>query len=186
MLSGLLNRLTRKSKEPVRIDYTPLVNQLLNELPRCTSKVVAISHSYDNSSFACEIYVSSLDLLTQAEANERGVWSSDDEEQAARLAFPIWLREADLDDHRPSKLHTNFQSLVFQYPWAIADMPSARVFCPTCNDFVMNLSRATENEKSMGGWRWWTDIWVCPAGHELRHEEHEVHFFLERDRKPRE
>jgi hypothetical protein len=180
MFERIRRLFTRNSRGVEPFDYTPMVEQLLTQLPRCTRDVIVISPDYGNPNFSCEVHISALDLLTQAVSNER-VWSSCDKEQTARLALPIWLREADMLDVHPTLLHPDFQELMAQYPWALIDAPSTRVFCPVCNSYVNNVNAEQINKNSLGGWRWWTDIWTCPAGHQLRHEEHEVHFLIRPD-----
>jgi len=67
----------------------------LDSLPKCHSKVVIASPKSHNSHFSCEVTVDVKDIRPWAESHAVGVWCPDPEQQASRVALPIWLKNSD-------------------------------------------------------------------------------------------
>lgn len=97
---SFINKLFKR-KVP-EIDIEKAVGEYLLGLPRCNRNVVIVSPKYWETHYTCEIVVAADDLVPWAEHHADTVRSSNQEEQAARKALPIWLRGAKSEDNSAS------------------------------------------------------------------------------------
>lgn len=179
-----ISKLFKRNKEPEfdikkepEFDMEKAAGEYLLKLPRCKRNVVIVSPKYGEAHYTCEIVVAAEDLLTWAEHHAGAVWSSDQEEQAARKALPIWLRGANSAENSSSYVSHFMYKVLRPYVLNFVNDGSANIYCLECQSFVAGVQMKKLNEKSAGNWSWWTDIWTCPGGHQLYYEEHELEVY---------
>lgn len=153
----------------------------LELLPKCRSKIVIASPKYHNSLFACEVTVDVKDLLPWAERHAKNAWCPDSEQQASRLALPVWLRNADLSCDEPSYLPAKMYDVVDPYVHNFTSTDSTQVTCLECGSIVKDLKQEKYNEMNLCSWRIYTTEWHCEKGHQLYYQDHEIHFFIKKD-----
>lgn len=176
---SFISRLFTKKIEP-QFDLEKAVGEYLLKLPRCSNNVIIVSPKYGETHYACDIIVSAEDLVLWAEHHAEAVWSSNQEEQAARKALPLWLRGAKIEDNSASYVPHFMYEVLRPYVLNFVNEGTAKIYCPQCKSFVYNVKMEKLHEKSSGDWSWWTDVWTCPKGHQLYYEEHELHIYRRR------
>lgn len=174
---GFLKKLIGPSKPPP-FDLEKAVGNYLLNLQKCSSKVVVISPKYGDRNYKCDVIVDADGLLPWAKHHAEAVWSGNQEEQAARLALPLWLQGADPKNQAPSYVPPYFISVLRPYTLDFINKGIAEIACPECNGIVADVKMKKLNEKREGTWSFWTDEWYCPKGHLLYREDHELHYHL--------
>ena len=164
-----------KSKTDTEFDIEKAAGDYLLKLPRCNKYVVIVSPKYGESHYTCEIVVSAEDLAPWTEEHANAVWSSNQEEQAARKTLPIWLRGADADNYTPSYVPHFMYEVLRPYVLDFYKNETTNIYCFECQSFVEDVQMETLNRKTAGDWSSWTDVWTCPNGHQLYHEDHDLH-----------
>ena len=162
-----------KQKGP-EFDIEKAVGKYLIELPRCSGKVKVISQEDKGPCYNCVVTVGSDRLLSWAEEHSKAVWSSHNEEQAARIALPLWLRGADLSDQTVTELPFYMREIVIPTTAHYIDDGSATVFCYDCDADVEDITISQSDCCKSGQWRSWRIKWVCPQGHELHNMQHDI------------
>lgn len=168
-----------KRKVP-EIDIDKAVNEYLLKLPRCNRNVVIVSSKYGETHYTCEILVAADDLVPWAEHHADTMRSSNQEEQVARKALPIWLRGAKSEDNSASYVPHFMYEVLRPYVRNLVNKKITHIYCLECQSLVSDVQMEKLNEKRDGSWAWWTDVWRCPKGHQLYYEEHELHMLLRR------
>lgn len=176
---SFISKLFKRKKEP-EFDIEKAVGEYLLKLPQCTRNVVIVSPKYGETHYACEIVVTAEDLAPWAEHHADSVWSSNQEEQAARKVLPIWLRGAKSGDTSASYVPHFMYEVLRPYVLNFVNNKTATIYCLECQSFVTDIQMKELNEKRAGDWSWWTDVWTCPRGHQLYYEEHELHIHRRR------
>lgn len=176
---SIFGKLFNRNKKP-EFDIEKAVGEYLLKLPRCGEYVVIVTPKYGETHYTCEIVVAAEDLLPWAEHHADAVWSSNQEEQAARKALPIWLRGAASTENSTSYVPHFMYEVLRPYVLNFVNEDSAQIYCLECQSIVTDISMEKINEKQAGDWSWWTDIWTCPKGHRLYYEEHELHIHRRR------
>lgn len=176
---SFIGRLFKKKVEP-KFDLEKAVSEYLLKLPRCSKNVVIVSPKHGEAHYTCEIVVAAEDLVPWAEHHAEAVWSSNQEEQAARKALPVWLRGAKSEDDSASYAPHFMYEVLRPYVQNFVNDGTTNIYCPQCQSFIPDVNMEKLNEKKDGGWLSWTDVWTCPKGHQLYYEEHELHFHRRR------
>ena len=168
-------------REPVPpFDLKKAVGKYLLDLPRCSKNVVIVSPDYGETHYTCEIVVAAEDLLPWAERHADSAWCSDQEEQAARKALPLWLRGAKTEDASLSYVPYFMYKVILPYVLNFVNDGITNIYCSECQSLVNDIKMETLNEKTMVDWSWWTDTWICPEEHQLYYEEHELYVYRRR------
>jgi hypothetical protein len=171
----LAKRLFRRKDLPSP-DFGKDIERCLLNLPPCTAKVVVMSPKYDDQYYQCEVIADTVRLAAWAEHHASSCSSIQQEDQAARLALPLWLKGADLRDMTPAHVAPHVVGVLRPYLMDLVSQEIAVVVCPVCQQIVEDLSMKRLNERSARPWAWWTSEWSCECGHLLYREDHEVHF----------
>lgn len=169
-----ISKFFNKKEEP-KFDIEKTVGEYLLNLPRCNKFVVIVSPKYGENNYRCEIIISAADLAPWAEQHSSDVWSSNQNEQAARKALPIWLRGAKTEDKSACYIPQFMYEVVRPYVLNFVNDQTANIYCLECQSFVDDIHMEELNRKSAGDWSHWTDVWTCPKGHQLYYEEHDLH-----------
>jgi hypothetical protein len=135
-----------------------------------------MSPKYDDQYYQCEVIADTVRLAAWAEHHASSCSSIQQEDQAARLALPLWLKGADLRDMTPAHVAPHVVGVLRPYLMDLVSQEIAVVVCPVCQQIVEDLSMKRLNERSARPWAWWTSEWSCECGHLLYREDHEVHF----------
>ena len=167
----------RKTQDP-ELAIRKLVEDFLLHYPQCGRDVVIASPEYVESHYACEVLVSAADLLPWAKHHAEMMWCTHQKDQAARVALPLWLCDADSSNNTASKIPHSMYEMLRPYIYDFVVAGSAKYFCFECQSFVTDVRREQRDEKGCAIFSTWTDVWTCPQGHQLYYEEHEmrVHF----------
>ena len=155
-------------------DIEKAVGQYLIELPRCSGNVKIISQKTNAPCYNCDVIARADKLLSLAEEGEKAVWTSHNEEQAARVALPIWLRGADLSDQSVTDLPFWMCAIASNYSPTLIEEGHADVFCFSCNAYVANIHFINTDRMESGPWMSWKFKWICPQGHELHNMRHDI------------
>lgn len=154
-------------------------DEYLSKQPRCSKEIIIVSPIYAaENHYTCEIVVEAKDLLPWAKNHAKGVSSSDQKEQAAREALPLWLGTADSSEARASYAPHFMYKVLRPYVSDFVEDGIAKIYCSECQSLVTDLQMDRKDERSSGRWSYWTDVWKCPHGHQLYYEEHELHFYM--------
>lgn len=123
-MKSILDWILRRN-DPPPFDYEKAVGKYLLELPRCSRKIVVASPKYDSEHYFGEVLVDAVGLIPWAEHHSTACWSSWKEDQAARLALPVWIRGADPSDELPTYLLEPFMRVLLCNLRDIRDYPPA-------------------------------------------------------------
>ena len=159
-------KLFKKDKVP-EFDIEKAVGEYLLKLPRCNKDVLIVSSEYKEIHYRCEISVAAEDLLPWAEDHADGVVSCDQEEQAARKGLPIWLRGSDSKADGVSSVPHFMYEVLRPYVLDFIHEATTKIYCNQCQSFVDDINMKKINEKRLVDWSWWTDVWICPDGHQI-------------------
>lgn len=173
----IIKKLFRRNVEP-EFDAEAERENLLLSLPRCTKHVVIVSPLYGEKHYDCEIIISAEDLFVWAECHAQSVRSSRNKEQIAREVLPVWLSRADLNNDAPSCVSGEMYNVLRPYVLDFIDKGQAVIYCPSCQSFLTEVQMEKRNDSRAAGWSYWTDVWICSCGHQLCHEEHEMHVHI--------
>ncbi|HQQ88469.1 MAG TPA: hypothetical protein PLA72_10760 [Smithellaceae bacterium] len=176
---SFISKLFKRKIKP-KFDLEKAVGEYLLKLPRCSRNVVIVSPKYGETHYACEIVVAAEDLVPWAEHHADAVWSSNQEEQAARKSLPIWLRGSKSEDNSASYVPHCMYKVLRPYVLNFVNEGTTNIYCPECQSFVADVKMEKLNEKTAGDWSWWTDVWTCSKEHQLYYEEHELHIHRRR------
>lgn len=171
---SFISKLLKKKAEPP-FDLEKAVGEYLLKLPRCSRNVVVVSPKYEGSHYACEIVVAAEKLSPWSEHHADAVWSSNQEEQAARKALPIWLRDAKSEDNSASYVPHFMYEVLRGYVLDFINDGATSIYCFECESIVADVKMEKHNEQRAGAWSLWTDVWTCPKGHKLYYEEKKLH-----------
>ncbi len=168
-------KIFKRDKQPPPFDIEKAIGNYLLTLPRCSSKVLVISHRYQDKRYNYELTVEAHSLATWAERHAKGAWSSIDAEQAARLALPLWLRLADLSDDAETLMPIEFFNICNKYHSTFIEMPRTQITCNDCGAVIEEVIKTeTQLPKSeifdMNKFEW-----HCPQGHLLYQDEVGLH-----------
>jgi len=176
---NFISKLFGKKPEP-ELDLEKAVGKYLLNLPRCHKNIVIVSPEYDKTHHTCEIIMSAETLLPWAEQHADAVWSTDQEVQAARNALPIWLRGFDTSTNTTSYVPHFIYKVLEPYILKFVNDGTAKIFCLECQSYITDVHMDKLDEKNIGGYSQWKDVWKCPQGHMLYQEEHEMHISTRR------
>ena len=175
-MASLIKRLLG-IKDQLPFDIEKAVGQMLLKMPRCSAALVVAGPGYSDVNYNGDVIVDAAGLLPWAEHHADALWSSNNYEQAARKALPVWLRGADLSNMQPTLLSQPFIDVLRPYVLDFFNKGIAAVHCRECQRSYREVRMNKFNEKKTGSWSYWTDEWRCEHGHLLYHEDHELHFF---------
>lgn len=181
---SFLKNLFGKKREP-ELDLEKRVGAYLLELPRCSRNVVIVSPKYGESYYTCEIAVAAKNLLPWSEHHADAVWSSNQEDQAARKALPLWLRGADLSINSATYIPSFMYKMLRPYALNFVKEGIAKIFCFECQAYIADVKIENLNETRSGNSASWTEMWKCPHGHQLycQQQSIRVHKSLRDDSK---
>jgi hypothetical protein len=163
-------------KEP-EFDIKKRVDEYLLKLPQCSRSVVVVCQKYQETHYRCEIEVAAEKLLPWAVNHSYTVSSTHLEEQAARIALPVWLSRKNSQENSSSYIPFLMHKVLRPYVLDFISDGIADVYCIECNSYVTDIYMQKLDKKKLGGWSSWSDDWRCPVGHQLYHEEQELHFY---------
>lgn len=153
------------------------VERYLAELHRCSANVIVAGATYKSKGYACDIVAPAIDLARWAERHAKRVTSSDNYQQAARLALPIWLSGADQSDASFSVVPSHMERVLSPYAEDFVVKGFAGVWCIECGTLYSEIDRSASDKSVSGSTTTWNSEWHCPQGHLVRKEDHEVRFF---------
>lgn len=156
-------------------DIETAVNKYLLSLPRCTAKVVIASPQYGDKRYSCEIIINTDALVPWAEHHAQAVYSSDQDEQVARLALPVWLKKANIADTSSTYIFPHLIEVLRPYALDFITMGITEVVCPSCRQVVEDIEMKKDYIHFM---RPWTEEWYCPKGHLLYRQDHKARRFF--------
>lgn len=165
----------RKNRAP-EFDPEKYVGHTLLSLPRCTSRIVAIDTSLDET-FDCAFVVRAEDLLRWLQDHFSKVHSSGQRDQAAQFAFLTWLQAAEhMEGDSMLRIPQAFFGFYSAYASELVNSGAGYVYCHHCDSNYSEVSVNYEDSKQMGGgWNSGVEIWRCPENHILRKHNYEFH-----------
>lgn len=178
---AFLNRYKRNSHRTIdESEIARAVGHYLLQLPRCSTAIVGISPRYGELHYRCEIVLDVAMTLEWARNHAANVISLDFDDQAARLALPLWLGNFDETNRRLTDIPAGFYKVLRPYIRDLVNEDVAAITCLECGHIASQVLMQRVDEESIGTSSRWTDVWRCSSGHLLYHEDHEVHFYLGR------
>lgn len=169
MLKSLKKLLGLTPPPPPPFDIEKAVGHYLLSLPRCTNRVLVVSCAYGDDCFDYELTVDTPSLAAWAVKHEKGCWSANEREQAARLTLPLWLQLADVNDNTVTRLPKDLFKILSGYHGTFLEMPAAQVFCPHCKKTIEGRELAIETSDlgTHDGFNRSHYEMHCPHGHLL-------------------
>lgn len=189
---GWLSRLWGRRDFGPDIDHLVLVEKLSTELPRCSKYVLIESSGYsanrahDPDVVRCEVSVLASDLLHWKEAVAGDTFTNDKHYKAALEAFPVWLREADLEETNISSLSPAFAEVARSCLGYFVTSGWSRIYCPSCRSYIEGMEKREIDEGYVGAAKCWTEEWTCQEGHLLYRACHDLHIYRGPSRHIRE
>lgn len=159
----------RKERVP-EFDPEKYVGHALLSLPRCTSRVVAIDTTLDET-FDCTFIVRAEELLCWLQDHFSKVHACGERAEAAQSAFLIWLQASErVDSGSILRVPQELFEFYSDYASELVNSAFGFVHCRQCNVNYPKVSVAYEGSKQGGGgWHSGTEVWRCPELHVLRH-----------------
>lgn len=181
---NILKRLLRRQIVPPTFDMDKVVGHYLLTLPRCTNRVLVVGSVYQDKRYNYELTVDAASLSTWATKHEKGVWSSNNLEQAARKALPLWLNGADLIDNFGSILPLSFYKILCDYHEIFMLTDGARMYCHECRQIIEHVIKTHTELPPKEIFDCWRSEWYCPQGHLVYKEEFSAHASVRRNKSP--
>lgn len=151
-------------------------------LPRCTSRVLVVSHQFNDKRYNYEMTVDTASLIDWSAKHIYGSFSSKASEQAALTALPYWLQMADVTDRSVSVLPKSFFHILCVHHSTFLEMSGTQVYCNECHRIVDDISRTETHLPPIEIFDVWKYEWHCPSGHLLYQDEVGRHASIRRDR----
>ena len=169
-MNTMIARLFQRTvKQTPQFDIEKAVGHYLLTLSRCTASVAAVSRSYLDKRFNCELTVDAVDLASWLDSHTFL------QDGAAGKAFLLWLRGADRSDESISYIHESFFAVIEPYSQDLLQLHSAKVHCPECGQVVAKVSEQTTDLPRDGIYERRRFEWICPSGHVLYRDEWGMH-----------
>lgn len=170
---GVFSKLFGAEKK-AKFDVQGESENLLKELPPCTSLVVIASPRYSGS-YRAEVIAEAATLANFFEKLFKSTFGGSESAQVARMAMPVWLRAgAKHPGSGPSYLPATFFNQVSTYVQDFVSRGEAVAHCPDCNAVVSGVKINRRNEQGNVLHSEWTTEWRCPENHLLYTEDHEI------------
>lgn len=150
-------------------------------LSQCTREVVIACPEYGDEHFHCEIRIATPVLAQWAKTCVDTTSLSQCRPKNAQEWLAVWLSQANLQDSQPSKIPAEMYAVLNAYITGFVMKEQARVFCYSCQDWVLDVNKEELDRCMEGVWRVWTDRWSCPHGHRLYQETHRMHLQYRRE-----
>lgn len=174
MASFFANLFSGKQPEPA-FNLGQSASNFISQLSQCTASVVIASPQYA-SQYKCEVIVATTKLAPFVSSVCQATSGGNRDQQIARTAFPVWLRNANLEIRRSCYLPIGFTEIVNPYILNFVTDGAAHIFCVECDSVVTNVTMNKSNESHSGPYSNWSDEWLCPKGHHLYSEDQEIHW----------
>jgi len=167
MLFSRLKNLFQRKHDPTTFDLEKAVGHYLLTLPRCTGRVLVVSRRYLDKRYNFELTVDTASLTVYA----KGVWTSYEQEQAARLTIPLWLRLGNLSDNTVTLAPKEFFDIWRAYHSIFYEIPGSKIHCHECGNAIDKVSMVNTHLAPTDIYDNWRYEWFCPQGHLLYQEE---------------
>lgn len=178
IIRPLVRLLARRNTE--RFSPQLAAAALLRTLPRSSGRLLVTGSAYGDDRYRGNVVADVEAFLPWIERHARAVVSSSSAEQAARLAFPDWLRNADLSNRSLTHLDAAFRNAIGAWVPDLVGKNIAVVQCLGCELEWHQIKEEKLNQLRGANWSWWTSRWYCPEGHLLYEEDHEMHLHIKR------
>ncbi len=134
-------------KEP-EFDIKKRVDEYLLKLPQCSRSVVVVCQKYQETHYRCEIEVAAEKLLPWAVNHSYTVSSTHLEEQAARIALPVWLSRKNSQENSSSYIPFLMHKVLRPYVLDFISDGIADVYCIECKSYVTDIYMQKLDKKS--------------------------------------
>lgn len=161
-------RLLQRRSRPEPFDPQKQLGVDLATTPQCASSVVIVSPKYGMTDYECEVAIPADKLLTWIEHHAKATWSSNQLDQVAKKAMPIWLRGAVLSNETPSYIPVHWARVCEPYAGDFITKGNALVFCPKCENWHSEILQTRVDDPASTPHRpKWSTEWHCKQGHTL-------------------
>lgn len=183
-MAGFFKKLFGIHSAPPPFDPESEISKLLALIPQCSQYVIVASNLYAKN-YRCEVLVPATRLIPFAEIHASSVIDyCCCESDVAKVALLKWLHSASTNDGKLSYLPPPFVSIFNGFITDFINDGSAKIYCLECGHAIDHIDREEQNRITSGGtWACWTEVWLCPEGHLIYKQEHEMHFMRRRPKK---
>lgn len=139
-------------------------------LPKCTGTVLIADPTHGDGEYRCSITIPANELIIWAQSYLESTTMTEFNKLTVRL-FKAWLAQADVNDerttHLPEPLYRHINAVIPDW----ISSGKATVHCHSCNQTVTDIAFEETDRWQIGErYRFWTELWHCPARHELYRE----------------
>lgn len=171
----LRNLFGKKAPDPEH--FEEVIGKTLLNLRICTAKVVVANPEYGDTLYASKIIVSANDILQWVERNIELLSSQSERQRVIVRALRLWLRGANESTEHSTALPAFARGLVKPNVSYFVKNGQAELHCPICDSYWREVSAEDLTEHPCLDRVLCTEIWRCPAGHELYRSEKEINIF---------
>ena len=144
-------------------------------LPRCQATVVVANPDYGEGEYQATITMQAKDLLAWVNARlESGSPLYTD-----KVLLPLlrnWLKDAQESGSEQSRFPAIAYEVIEREINDWIESGLATVYCPSCASEIQDFDKAEKDRWNAGNSLYfWTDNWVCPAGHLLYRRNEWMH-----------
>ena len=172
----LKNLFGRTASKPA--DLEEIIGKKLLNLPICTANVVVASPEYSDTLYKSRIVISANDILRWLETHLESLIRESESRKTIARALRLWLRAANADTDPSADLPDFARDLLKPNVGYFVKEGLAQIHCPTCDSYWKEVSIEEFKEHPSFDRFLCTEIWKCPAGHELYKGEREITIFM--------
>lgn len=163
-----------------------LVEKLQYEKPKinCSNLILLSGPAYSDRTFFGSFLLNAVSVKEWAIDHSKSVWSNANLEQQARVYLPIWL---DGVAYRTSDyvtlLDMPMRQVLVPYTYDFYLKGWLSIYCHQCSKFYDTLIDNDHSHSKVGNISNWTEEWLCPSGHIIRHKEEEIRWMVSKTKK---
>ena len=163
-----------------------LVEKIQYEKPKinCSNLILLSGPAYGDRTFFGSFLLNAISLKEWAIDHSKSVWSTPNLEQQARVYLPIWL---DGKLHRTgdyvTMLDMPMRQVLVPYTYDFYLKGWLSIYCHQCSKYYDTLIDNDHSHSKVGNTSNWTEEWLCPSGHIIRHKEEEIRLMVSKTKK---
>ena len=163
-----------------------LVEKLQYEKPEinCSNLILLSGPAYGDKTFSASFLLSAVSVKEWAVDHSKSVWSTANLEQQARVYIPIWLEgTTNKNDAYVTMIDMPMRQVLVPYTYDFYLKGWLSIFCHQCASFYDTLIDNDHSHSKVGNTSNWTEEWLCPSGHIIRHKEEEIRWMVSKTRR---
>ena len=150
----------------------------------CSSMILLSGPAYGDKTFFGSFLLNAVSVREWALDHSKGVWSSANLEQQARVFLPVWLDRVTYESEGYITLiDMPMRQVLVPYTYDFSLKGWLSIYCHQCHEFYDSVIDQNHDSQSDGISSKWIEEWHCPVGHILHLKEQEVRWIVRKRKK---